>query len=267
MARKPRELSRSGIYHVMIRGNHKDNIFHFDDDCRQFLHYLQRLVELTTTGDELVQPYCKVYAYCLMTNHVHLLIQEQGESISEIIKRLNISYVAYYNKKYDKRGHLFEDRFRSEPVNDAGYFLTLLRYIHQNPIEAKLVDNLNQYRWSSWHDYMQERNHSRIISSTYPEMFGGLTWDEVRLHVCVENGELAIAKQIGLKEKKSNAEAITCLEELCKPYSIPVGSIKQQSKDIRASILRSAREKGIGVRQLSRLTGVSTSVIIRLFTD
>ena len=75
---------------------------------------------------------CTLYAYCLMSNHVHLLIRERDESIGEAIKRIASSYVYYYNHKYLRDGHLFKERFKSEPVNDMAYFTILLRYIHQN---------------------------------------------------------------------------------------------------------------------------------------
>ena len=77
-----------------------------------------------------------LYAYCLMSNHIHLLIREREDNIGMAIKRIASSYVYYYNHKYSRDGHLFRERFKSEPVNDIAYFITLLRYIHQNPVKA-----------------------------------------------------------------------------------------------------------------------------------
>ena len=89
------------------------------------------LVTRTTT--------CHIYAYCLMPNHVHLLLCEKNWPLGEIVKSIAASYALYYNKKYGRIGHLFQDRFKSEPCNDADYFMTLFRYIHQNPVKAGLV--------------------------------------------------------------------------------------------------------------------------------
>ena len=75
---------------------------------------------------------CVIYAWCLMTNHFHLLVMEKDWKIAEVIKSLASSYVFYYNKKNERIGHLFQERFKSEPCNDMEYFTTLLRYIHQN---------------------------------------------------------------------------------------------------------------------------------------
>lgn len=83
-----------------------------------------------------------MFAYCLMSNHIHMLIKAEKEEPDLIMKRIACSYVYWYNSKYYRNGHLFQDRFRSEPVETDEYFLTVLRYIHQNPIKAKLVDNI-----------------------------------------------------------------------------------------------------------------------------
>ena len=118
MPRQERTKSGTGIYHVMLRGINRT-----------------------------------FYSYCLMSNHLHLLVREHKESVSSVMKRLGIAYAYYFNKKYQRNGHLFQDRFRSEPVNTMEYFVTLLRYIHQNPVKAGLVSSPGNYSWSSWHEY------------------------------------------------------------------------------------------------------------------
>ena len=110
MPRQARKESGTGIYHVMLRGINRQDIFEEQE------------------------------AYCLMSNHVHLLLRERTESISISLKHLTVSYAAYYNKCYQRVGHLFQDRFKSEPVNDIEYFVTLLRYVHQNPVKAGICD-------------------------------------------------------------------------------------------------------------------------------
>lgn len=94
-----------------------------------------------------------------MGNHVHLLIKESSETLAQIMKRISSTYVYYYNHKYGRIGHLFQERFKSQPVGDWDYFLTLLRYIHQNPLKPHLVTSFREYRWSSWLEYIgQEKN-------------------------------------------------------------------------------------------------------------
>ncbi len=96
---------------------------------------------------------CTYYAYCLMSNHFHLLIREREESVGETVKRIASSYVYYYNRKYGRDGHLFKERFKSEPVNDMAYFTVLLRYIHQNPVKAGIVEKVKDYEYSSWGEF------------------------------------------------------------------------------------------------------------------
>jgi hypothetical protein len=88
-----------------------------------------------------------------MPNHVHLLIREKDDSLATVMKSIGVGYAWHYNKKYQHLGPVFQDRFRSEPVNDENYFMLLLRYIHQNPVKAGLVKVVDEYTWSSWREY------------------------------------------------------------------------------------------------------------------
>lgn len=93
-----------------------------------------------------------------MSNHIHLLIREREDKIGMAIKRVASSYVYYYNHKYSRDGHLFRERFKSEPVNDIAYFVTLLRYIHQNPVKAGMVAEVKDYEFSSWDEYIDKNS-------------------------------------------------------------------------------------------------------------
>ena len=153
MPRQPRESSGTGIYHVMMRGINHQNVFEDKEDYYQFLTTLDVMAQSyepdgTPGGRNYI-----LYTYCLMSNHIHLLIREREDKIGMSIKRIASSYVYYYNHKYSRDGHLFRERFKSEPVNDMAYFVTLLRYIHQNPLKAGIVTNVNDYEFSSWQEY------------------------------------------------------------------------------------------------------------------
>lgn len=145
MARQSRQSSGTGIYHVMMRGINHQNIFEEQEDYYQFLTTLDVMAQSyepdgTPSGRSYV-----LYAYCLMTNHIHLLIREREESVGETVKRIASSYAYYYNRKYERDGHLFKERFKSEPVNDMAYFTVLLRNIHQNPVKAGFADRVKHY--------------------------------------------------------------------------------------------------------------------------
>ena len=132
MPRQARKKSKTNIYHIILRGINRQIIFEDSEDYTRFIETLDRYKAVSGHN---------VFAYCLMSNHIHMLIKAEKEEPNLIMKRIACSYVYWYNSKYYRSGHLFQDRFRSEPVETDEYFLTVLRYIHQNPIKAKLVDN------------------------------------------------------------------------------------------------------------------------------
>lgn len=130
MARQSRLPSGTGIYHVMMRGINHQNIFEEHEDYYQFLNTLDMMAQAYEPDGMLLGRNYILYAYCLMSNQIHLLIREREDTIGMTIKRIASSYVYYYNYKYSRDGHLFCKRFKSETVNDMAYFLILLRYIH-----------------------------------------------------------------------------------------------------------------------------------------
>lgn len=133
----------------MLRGNEKKNIFNNDEDKQYLVDILQRKKE----GNRYF-----LHAFCLMDNHIHLLLSEGEEDIAKIMKRITVSYVYYFNKKYKRVGHLFQDRFRSEAVEEDRYILSLMRYIHQNPVKAGLVERAEDYKWSSLNAYINNKS-------------------------------------------------------------------------------------------------------------
>ncbi|WP_425057957.1 hypothetical protein SCACP_36900 [Sporomusa carbonis] len=157
MTRKRREKSNSGYYHIMIRGNERKSIFFEDEDRLRFIDILYEKKQ----GNKFF-----LHAFCLMDNHVHLMLQEGTEGIANVMKKINISYVYYFNKKYKRVGHLFQDRFKSEVVEDDQYILALIRYIHQNPVKAGIVKSAGEYKWSSYNGYLLENHYFNKVLDT-----------------------------------------------------------------------------------------------------
>ncbi|MCG8482865.1 MAG: transposase [Clostridia bacterium] len=145
MPRMSRQRSESGYYHVMIRGNNKKDIFKKDEEKERFFEIIKK---------NKSENKWRLRAYCIMNNHAHLLIEECEYEINQIMKKINVSYAMYYNKKYKITGHVFQDRYKSEVVADDTYLLVLMRYIHQNPIKAGMVKNIKDYKWSSYNEYI-----------------------------------------------------------------------------------------------------------------
>ena len=149
MPRQARKKSKTGIYHIMLRGINQQQIFEDSEDFDKFLQVLKDCKAISEF---------KIFAYCLMGNHIHLLIQEVVEPIEQIMKRIATRFVYWYNIKYRRVGHLFQDRFKSEPIEDDAYFLTVLRYIHQNPIKAGISKKLQSYQYSSYNEFLETSN-------------------------------------------------------------------------------------------------------------
>jgi len=143
MARKPRLLIAGMPYHIIQRGNNKIPIFAKEDDYRFFLELIQ---------EAKAKHPCRLYGYCLMANHFHLLIEPilKKENISLLIKLLGAKYVRYFNKKYKRSGTLWEGRFRASLVDKEAYFLACLRYIEMNPVRANISRYPELYPWSSY---------------------------------------------------------------------------------------------------------------------
>lgn len=137
----------------MLRGNERKDIFIDNEDKEKLIKII-----LHKKADETF----KLYAYCIMDNHLHLIVKEQKETISQIIKKIAISYAYYFNNKYKRVGHLFQDRYKSETIEDEPYLLSVIRYIHNNPEKAGITKK-EKYKWSSYSNYTVQLNHHREI--------------------------------------------------------------------------------------------------------
>jgi len=140
MARKPRVHIDGGYYHVMLRGNGGAEIFLSDDDRYHFYHLLQEGIERFEH---------RIHAFCLMTNHVHLVIQVGGIPLSRIMQNLSFRYTRWFNKHQSRTGHLFQGRFKALLIDEESYLLELVRYTHLNPVRAGMIEDPSAYLWSS----------------------------------------------------------------------------------------------------------------------
>lgn len=132
-------------YHVMNRGRRGDEVFSAAEDFEGFINILTESTELWDV---------KIGAYCLMTNHYHLLVQTPKGNLSRFMRHLNGVYTQRYNRRHGYDGQLFRGRYKSILVEEDDYLLELVRYIHRNPLRAGIVDNVEQYPWSSHHSYL-----------------------------------------------------------------------------------------------------------------
>lgn len=252
--RGPRERSESGVYHIVLRGINRQDIFYDDDDYQRFIETVQQMK---------AEEQFFVYGFCLMTNHVHLLIRENTDSISRIMSRIGTSYAYWYNRKYGRSGHVFQGRYSSECIEDDSYLLTAVRYIHNNPFKAGIVQRPEDYNWSSIHSYYGERE--------YP---AGFTEPGMVLGIFREEPEKAMA---GFKEFMEQDNDDKCLEDEAKQRKTdnevkaeieklmngePIGRLQALERTKRNEILRKVKQTdGVSLRQIARVTGISVDII------
>jgi len=146
---RPLRLQYSGaLYHITARGNERKNIYRTDEDRHVFLALLAQAIERY----RLI-----LHAYILMDNHYHLLLETTEANLSLAMRHLNGGYTTYFNRSHNRIGHLFQGRYKAILVEKESYLLELSRYIHLNPIRAKMKFKLDQYPWSSYQDYIGSR--------------------------------------------------------------------------------------------------------------
>jgi REP-associated tyrosine transposase len=150
MPRQARIKSSTGIYHIMIRGINKEQIFNRVVHKNMIIEVIKNIRE--DIGFDVI-------AYCIMDNHLHLLIKANEDKLETLMKKLNIKYAIYYNKIEKMYGHVFQDRFRSEAVESDKYFIGALRYIYNNPVKAGLTKNILDYSWGSANDDRSKSNN------------------------------------------------------------------------------------------------------------
>ena len=145
MARKLRVEVEGGLYHLIARGNDRKDIFHSHADRQRFLGLVIK--------EKIRSPFF-LYAYCLMTNHIHLLIERQMDTIGNIMQRVLGGYSRYYNRRHKHIGHVFQGRHRSILCQSDRYLGELVRYIHLNPVRARMVSQPEDYQYSSHRAYL-----------------------------------------------------------------------------------------------------------------
>ncbi|MBO4364970.1 MAG: transposase [Eggerthellaceae bacterium] len=247
--RAPRKRSEGEIYHVIARGTGRQLIFEDDSDRKRFLEYL---------SDDLRLYEAELYAWCLMGNHVHLLIHASMDKLSKCMMHTCGQYARYYNEKSGRVGHLFQERFKSEPITDDEYLLTVIRYIHANPAKAGL-STIECYPWSSYGEYM---GAPRLCKTEFPlSVFGGVESFK-KFHECEEESSCL---DVGLPQDEFFALTDARAVEIAQAAigDIATSDVKALPRAKRDEKLRLMKRAGLSVRQIERLTGVGRSTISR----
>ena len=246
MPRTERSKSNTGIYHIIARGIGHQRIFEQVEDYRQFLDYLYAIKK--KSGFTL-------YAYTFMDNHIHLLLKEGPEPISQIFQRLGTSYAQWFNGKYERDGHLFQNRFRSEPVENDCYFLTALLYIYQNPVRAGICRVAADYEWGSRRFLGKGIG---IVDETELAEIVPIISIKQKEHELIEDyfpGDPRIRRRSAYAD---NTVAVM-IKSLC---GVQHGSeFQHMPREEQQTAVALLRKEKVPVRQIARMTGISKCII------
>lgn len=245
MSRGARQVSESGFYHVMMRGCGRQILFEDDGDRLKFLGLLSEM--LARSGVVLI-------AWCLMTNHVHLLVSDEGRTLSEALHDLTAAYAGYFNRKTGHVGAVFGGRFKSVPVESETQLVAAARYIHDNPEKGGICP-ANEYEWSSFGEYARKpwicdtSVLLGVLGSAEPLLAPGPDVSERAPY------HFRTGRRVPDEELLDIAHAVL---HPCDP-----GEVKGLEASARSEALRRLSEAGLSQRQIERLTGLGRYSIQR----
>lgn len=247
MARPARVVSDSGYYHVVLRGNGKQLIFEDDVDRHAFID---------AAAVRFEEKNIVVIAWCLMDNHAHLLLRDEGVQLSGAMHALTTRYAQYFNRRSGHSGHVFQGRFASFPVESDPYLLEAVRYIHDNPAKAG-ISTASEYWWSSYREYVG--NAKLTDTSIVLDMLGGVD-AFVAFQASGADGFYRFAGGRRVAVDEMGEVAAAALSTSC---GCAVGEVKALPKARRDECLAVLRDAGLSMRQIERLTGIGRKTIAR----
>lgn len=258
LPRIARKYSEIKVYHITIRGIDKQDIFFNECDRRKFIDIIKETKENYNYD---------IYSYCLMDNHVHLVIYDKEGKLSKIMQSIQISYAFYFNIKYDRIGHLFQNRFFSSRVENRDYLKLVCRYIHQNPEKAGIA-NIEDYKWSSYKEYIDKPKiiNNKLLLSVFSENLESAKEEFIKFHNINSDAnkeeEIKNIIEYELCEKMTDEEIAKHICELLEIQN--VHEILKYNIEIRNEKLSKLKcFKNITVSQLSRVIGINRKMIER----
>ena len=251
MPRAPRKQSESDFYHLYSRGSGRQIIYEDADDRLEFLRFLKAALE---RGDTTL------YAYCLMGNHYHMVVKSSFEGLSDFAHDLNCPYANYFNKRHERTGHLFEGRFCSQPITGDEHFLTAVRYVHRNPVEAGIAP-ICEYNWSSYAAYAGPVRYDGIVPVSTALALDLLGSQEAFREFHAHSGKESFADDRPDFKSLTEPELLVIARNALNGFD--PSNLKALSKPARARGLGLLKAAGLTQAQISLVTGLSRSTIYR----
>ena len=254
MPRKPRILSSTGIYHIILRSVNQHIIFEEDSDYQKFLFVL---------SDCKKKYDIDIYAYCLMDNHIHLMLFASNDKLAGFFQSLGTRFVRWYNNKYSRSGHLFQERFHSSVIQNEKAFLSALIYIHNNPVKANMCRYASEYRWSSLNAFYGAKNPLVNVSFAY-NIAGSK--DFLLKYFATET--VAPENALFSNDHRETNHFHTdekALDIFKSVTNLPsTSAVVNLEKVKRNEYIRVLKEKGLTIRQVARVMDVSGTTVKRI---
>ena len=237
MARGPRKCTNMFFYHIMVQGINKEYILNEVEDKRQYLKFINKV-------KKEIDVY--IVSYCIMDNHVHILIKEEYiECLSRFMHKVNTLYAMYYNKKYNRGGYVFRDRYKSQVIYSEKQLYTCINYIHNNPVKAGICRLASEYEYSSYNEYI--KNMEEIQRN-----INGLLIKEDILDKKENFLEIEEEKEVEIKN---------AIEEYMKINNINFDTLKNERKNLKEIINMLKEYYGLSLRQISIYINVGRETV------
>ena len=237
MARGPRKCTNMFFYHIMVQGINKEYILNEVEDKRQYLKFINKV-------KKEIDVY--IVSYCIMDNHVHILIKEEYiECLSRFMHKVNTLYAMYYNKKYNRVGYVFRDRYKSQVIYSEKQLYTCINYIHNNPVKAGICRLASEYEYSSYNEYI--KNMEEIQRN-----INGLLIKEDILDKKENFLEIEEEKEVEIKK---------AIEEYMKINNINFDTLKNERKNLKEIINMLKEYYGLSLRQISIYINVGRETV------
>jgi len=251
MPRQAREVSPTGYYHIMMRGINRDSIYQSTGDKSYFIKTLKKLEGLS------------IAAYCVMDNHVHIVLQAELAALMAAIRKLNLTYAMWYNSIHERVGHVYQNRYRSEIVTNDRHLLQVVRYVHNNPVKAGLAKEAKQYTWSSYREYLEGAD---IISQEQKQFVLGLISSGTAGFVAF-HGEPDAHEHLDTEEdiaelRRNHAQSV--IEKFCRTHGIvDRAALKRHPELMEELIIELLQRTHLSHRKIAAFLEVSANIVHR----
>ena len=245
--------SSSGFYHITLTGCGKQIIFESDNDRWDFL----TLIKTACANADI-----SIIAWCLMSNHVHLVISDPTNSVSAALQRALTVYARSFNKRTGRSGHLFKNRFDRRAIESESYLLATLRYVHANPQKAGIC-TMDKYPWSSFHEYkgiLEGDGQTYLCSADFVEHLFSDYSDFLSFMFSKFEGESIVIRDFD----ESDLERRERADQFARQFGYGLAELKTLVPAYRDKLLFELGSKGFSTRELERYTGISRSTVSRI---